>query len=163
MTIIKPVSASTETAPPRRDCSRRCRCHAAALGRRARAADPIVFGWVGPLSPPGGYAEGTNMKYAAQMAVDEINAQGGLLGRPRADGIRRHARHARRRPLRRRAADTQNKVVAIIGEFHSGVALAEMEVVHKYGIPFMFCDVWSNDDHRQGLSRSIPQRTRAWR
>ncbi len=51
------------------------------LGRRARAADPISIGWVGPLSPPGGYAEGTNMKNAAEIAAAEINAQGGILGR----------------------------------------------------------------------------------
>ena len=52
------------------------------LGRRARAADPINIGWVGPLSPPGGYAEGTNMKNAAVLAAEEINAAGGILGRP---------------------------------------------------------------------------------
>src|SRR6266849_3315680 len=51
------------------------------LGRRARAADPITIGWVGPLSPPGGYAEGALMKQAAQLAADEINAKGGVLGR----------------------------------------------------------------------------------
>jgi Periplasmic binding protein len=46
-----------------------------------RAADPIKIGWVGPLSPPGGYAEGALMKQAAQLAADEINAKGGMLGR----------------------------------------------------------------------------------
>ncbi len=38
----------------------------------------------------------------------------------------------------------ENKIVAAFGEFHSPVALAEMEVFHKYGIPFMACDVWSD-------------------
>jgi branched-chain amino acid transport system substrate-binding protein len=52
------------------------------LARRARGAEPISIGWVGPLSPPGGYAEGTNMKNAAEIAAAEINAQGGILGRP---------------------------------------------------------------------------------
>ena len=53
------------------------------IGRRARAAgEPIVIGCVGPLSPPGGYAEGTLMKDAILMAADEINANGGLIGRP---------------------------------------------------------------------------------
>jgi len=46
-----------------------------------RAADPIKVGWVGPLSPPGGYAEGALMKQAAQLAADEINTKGGVLGR----------------------------------------------------------------------------------
>ncbi len=115
------------------------------LGRRARAAgEPIVIGWVGPLSPPGGYAEGILMKGAAQMAADEINAQGGVLGRPLqvvyADtrGMAAEGRTAAERLVQ------ENKIVAAFGEFHSPVALAEMEVFHKYNIPFMACDVWSD-------------------
>lgn len=114
------------------------------LRGQARAADPIVIGWVGPLSPPGGYAEGTNMKNAAVMAADEINAQGGLLGRPveivYADtrGMPAEGRTAAERLVE------ENKIVAAFGEFHSPVALAEIEVFHKYGIPFMACDVWSD-------------------
>ena len=120
------------------------------LRRRVRAADPIVIGWVGPLSPPGGYAEGTNMKNAAELAATEINAQGGVLGRPveivYADtrGMPAEGRTAAERLIQ------QNKVVAVFGEFHSPVALAEMEVYHKYGIPFMACDVWSDQITAKG-------------
>src|SRR5207244_4076930 len=46
------------------------------IGTSARAADPIKVGWVGPLSPPGGYAEGALMKQAAEVAADELNAKG---------------------------------------------------------------------------------------
>ncbi|HEX5327176.1 MAG TPA: ABC transporter substrate-binding protein, partial [Acetobacteraceae bacterium] len=115
------------------------------LGRRAQAAgEPVVLGWVGPLSPPGGYAEGILMKDAAEMAVAEINAQGGVLGRPLkvvyADtrGMPAEGRTAAERLVQ------ENKVVAVFGEFHSPVALAGMEVYHKYGVPFMACDVWSD-------------------
>src|SRR2546422_2654361 len=38
------------------------------IGTIAKAADPIKVGWVGPLSPPGGYAEGALMKQAAEIA-----------------------------------------------------------------------------------------------
>ncbi len=130
-----------------------------ALGRRARAADapagtpkgaPIVIGWVGPLSPPGGYAEGILMKNAAQMAVDEINAEGGLLGRP----VQIVFADTRGQPAEGRAAAErlvqENKIVAAFGEFHSPVALAEMEVFHRYGIPFMACDVWSDQVTAKG-------------
>jgi branched-chain amino acid transport system substrate-binding protein len=114
-----------------------------AIGR-ARAADPIVLGWVGPLSPPGGYAEGTNMKNAAAIALEEINAQGGVLGRP----VKIVYEDTRGMPAEGRTAaerlTQQEGAVACFGEFHSGVALAEMEVFHKYGIPFMACDVWSD-------------------
>jgi branched-chain amino acid transport system substrate-binding protein len=120
------------------------------LGRRASAAEPIMIGWVGPLSPPGGYAEGTNMKNAAVLAAEEINAAGGILGRKveisYADtrGMPAEGRTAAERLI------TQNKVVAVFGEFHSPVALAEMEVYHKYGIPFMACDVWSDEITAKG-------------
>ena len=120
------------------------------LGRRAAAADPISIGWVGPLSPPGGYAEGTNMKNAAEIAATEINEQGGILGRPveiaYADtrGMPAEGRTAAERLVQ------QNKAVAVFGEFHSPVALAEMEVFHKYGTPFMACDVWSDQITAKG-------------
>src|ERR1051326_4197390 len=50
--------------------------------RAGSAAEPIKIGEVGPLSPPGGYEDGKLMLDAAQMAVDEINKAGGVLGRP---------------------------------------------------------------------------------
>ena len=93
-----------------------------------RAADPIKIGWVGPLSPPGGYAEGTLMKQAAQLAADEINAKGGVLGRQ----IQVVFADTRGKPEEGTAAAerliSQEKVVAITGEFHSSVFLAEMRL-----------------------------------
>lgn len=114
------------------------------LGNSARAAEPIKVGWVGPLSPPGGYAEGLLMKYGSGMAADAINAQGGVLGRP----LELIYQDTRGMPAEGTAAAerliVEDKVVALLGEFHSAVALAEMEVVHKYNVPFMACDVWSD-------------------
>jgi branched-chain amino acid transport system substrate-binding protein len=108
-----------------------------------RAADPIKVGWVGPLSPPGGYAEGTLMKQAAQLAADEINAKGGVLGRQ----VQVVFADTRGKPEEGTAAAerliSQEKVVAITGEFHSSVFLAEMEVAHKAGIPIIAVDVWA--------------------
>ena len=115
------------------------------LGRRSWAAtEPVRFGWVGPLSPPGGYAEGILMKDAAVMAAAAINGQGGILGRP----VEIVYADTRGMPAEGVAAAerlvVEDKVIAVFGEFHSSVALAEMEVFHKYGIPFMACDVWSD-------------------
>jgi branched-chain amino acid transport system substrate-binding protein len=113
------------------------------LGTPARAADPIKVGWVGPLSPPGGYAEGALMKQAAEIAAEEINAKGGVLGRP----IQVIVQDTRGKPEEGTAAAerliSQDKVVAITGEFHSSVFLAEMEVAHKAGIPIIAVDVWA--------------------
>jgi branched-chain amino acid transport system substrate-binding protein len=150
MSIRKPTSPSSILR--RRDVLTAAGAAAALplIGRRARAADPIKLGWVGPLSPPGGYAEGTNMKRAAEMAVAEINAQGGLLGRPVEmifTDTRGQAAEGRSGAERLCA---QEKVVAATGEFHSSVAIAEMDVFHKYGVPIMFCDVWSTDITAKG-------------
>src|SRR5205823_668187 len=113
------------------------------IGTSARAADPIKVGWVGPLSPPGGYAEGALMKQAAEIAADELNAKGGVLGRP----IQVIFVDTRGKPEEGTAAAerliSQEKVVAITGEFHSSVFLAEMEVAHKAGIPIIAVDVWA--------------------
>src|SRR5262249_5126368 len=112
-------------------------------GMPARAADPIKVGWVGPLSPPGGYAEGALMKQAAELAAEGLNAQGGVLGRP----IQVIFADTRGKPEEGTAAAerliSQEKVVAITGEFHSSVFLAEMEVAHKAGIPIIAVDVWA--------------------
>ena len=108
------------------------------------AAEPIKIGEVGPLSPPGGFEDGKLMLDAAKLAEEEINAAGGVLGRP----IKVIEADTRGKPEEGTAAAerliTQEKVVAIFGEFHSGVFLAEMEVAHKNGIPIMAVDVWAN-------------------
>src|SRR5215472_8967644 len=109
----------------------------------AQAQDTIKVGWVGPLSPPGGYAEGALMKQAAEMAAEEINAKGGLLGKK----IQVVFQDTRGQPEEGTAAAerliSQEKVIAITGEFHSSVFLAEMEVAHKAGIPIIGVDVWA--------------------
>ncbi len=108
------------------------------------AAEPIKLGEVGPLSPPGGYADGQLMKDAAILATDEINAKGGVLGRR----IEVSYQDTRGMPEEGTAAaerlTAQEHVVGVFGEFHSSVFLAEMEVVHKAGIPIIAVDVWAN-------------------
>src|SRR2546428_810610 len=113
------------------------------IGTTAKAADPIKVGWVGPLSPPGGYAEGALLKQAAEIAAERLNARGGWLGR----AIQVVFADTRGKPEEGTAAAerliSQEKVVAITGEFHSSVFLAEMEVAHKAGIPIIAVDVWA--------------------
>jgi branched-chain amino acid transport system substrate-binding protein len=108
------------------------------------AAEPVKIGEVGPLSPPGGYADGQLMKDAAVLAADEINAKGGVLGRPLAVSYQ----DTRGLPEEGTAAaerlTSQEHVSAIFGEFHSSVFLAEMEVAHKTGTPIIAVDVWAN-------------------
>ncbi len=141
-------------ALPRRDVLALASAGAAAtlpvFGRPARAAEPVKLGWVGPLSPPGGYAEGLLMKYASAMAADDINKQGGVLGRPIEILYQDTRGMAAEGTAAAERLCVQDKVAAIFGEFHSSVALAEMEVVHKYNVPFLACDVWSQEVTAKG-------------
>src|SRR5262249_61685246 len=52
------------------------------IGTTAKAADPIKVGWVGPLSPPGGCAEGALIKQAAEIAAGGTNLRAGGRRRP---------------------------------------------------------------------------------
>ncbi|HET7411677.1 MAG TPA: ABC transporter substrate-binding protein [Pararhizobium sp.] len=110
----------------------------------ASAADPIAIGWVGPLSPPGNYSGGQEMQWAVQLEVDQINKAGGVLGRP----LKVTYEDTKGQPAEGSAAAvrliTKDKVSAIIGEFHSSVALAEIDEAHKYHVPWVGTDVWSD-------------------
>src|SRR5690348_3423489 len=91
------------------------------------AAEPIKIGEVGPLSPPGGFEDGKLMLDAALMAQDEINAAGGVLGRP----IKIVEADTRGKPEEGTAAaerlTAQEHVGGVFGECQSGVLRDEME------------------------------------
>jgi branched-chain amino acid transport system substrate-binding protein len=109
----------------------------------AAADDVIVIGGVGPLSQPGDIAGGAELKWAMEQAVADINAKGGVLGRK----------------LKLEFEDTQNKpdvcaamagrlvedkVVAVVGEFHSGCALAQIPTYNKAGMPAVFAETYND-------------------
>lgn len=111
----------------------------------APEADTILIGGFGPLSAPGSYQGGTEMRQAAELAVDEVNDAGGVLGKEvelifgDTEGLPERGTAVTERLI------TQNNVVGLVGEYHSGVALTEMEVAHKYGVPVVFAEPWSDD------------------
>jgi branched-chain amino acid transport system substrate-binding protein len=116
----------------------------ALFSSNAFAAKPIRLGWVGPLSPPGNFTSGQEVKWAVELFVDQINAAGGINGRP----LKVFYEDTKGQPAEGSAAAvrliTKDHVAAIFGEFHSSVALAEIDVAHKYGVPFVGTDVWSD-------------------
>jgi branched-chain amino acid transport system substrate-binding protein len=108
-------------------------------------ADTIRIGGVGPLSSPGSVVGGIAMQFAMNLAVQDINAEGGVLGKPLelifadTEGLPERGAAVAERLI------TENNAVAITGEYHSAVGLAEMEVCHEYGIPCLFSETWSDD------------------
>jgi ABC-type branched-subunit amino acid transport system substrate-binding protein len=107
--------------------------------------DTILIGAVGPLSAPGSFQAGTEMRNATEMAVDEINEAGGVLGKQvelifgDTEGLPERGTAVVERLI------TQNNVVALTGEYHSGVGLTEIEVAHKYGVPFVQAETWADE------------------
>jgi branched-chain amino acid transport system substrate-binding protein len=105
----------------------------------------IKIGAVTPLSPPGGVENGRVMQQAMELAIAELNAGGGLLGQKvelvmvDTAGLPEKGTAAMERLI------TKDKVVAVAGENHSSVALAEIEVAHRYGVPLVVCEAWSDD------------------
>jgi branched-chain amino acid transport system substrate-binding protein len=110
----------------------------------ALAAEPIALGWVGPLSAPGNFSGGQEMQWAVQLEVEQINAAGGVLGRQ----LKLIYEDTKGQPAEGSAAAvrliTRDNVAAIIGEFHSSVALAETDIAHKNGVAWVGTDVWAD-------------------
>jgi branched-chain amino acid transport system substrate-binding protein len=110
----------------------------------AAEAATIRIGGIGPLSSPGDVVGGIAMQYAMNLAVQDINAQGGVLGKKvelvfaDTEGLPERGSAVAERLI------NNDKVVAITGEYHSAVGLAVLEVAHKYGIPVVFAETWSD-------------------
>ena len=99
------------------------------------AAQPVRLGLIGPFTGPSADF-GTPMQNGVRMAVDEINAVGGYLGRPLELVIRDDM--ARPEVGRQRAEElVADKVVATVGFCNTGVAQASLEVFQQARVPLI--------------------------
>ena len=111
----------------------------------AEAMEPILIGATGPLSAPGSVGGGIAMQFTAELAVDEINAAGGIMGRPielifvDTQGLPERGTAVAERLIE------EDGVVAIVGEYHSAVGLTMIEVCHERHIPCVFSETWNDD------------------
>ncbi len=102
----------------------------------ATAAETIKIGWIGPLSGWGA-AGGTAIMRGAQLAIDHVNAKGGIDGRP----LELITRDSEAKPAvainaARELIDREN-VLALIGKYDSSSAKALNPVLHEAGVPMM--------------------------
>src|SRR5690606_683626 len=98
-------------------------------------ANPCI-GNSGPVTGPAAFG-GKAIKMGAEMAIEEINANGGVLGKklkfiqyddvgapPRGvDNVRRIA--------------LQDNCIAMLGGYHSTVALAQRDPIHETKMPYI--------------------------
>lgn len=80
---------------------------------------------------------GEAIKAGALIAMAEINASGGVLGRSLALEIRDHRRNPARGVVNVQDLAGREDVVAILGGKHTPVVLAELETIHEHGIPYL--------------------------
>jgi ABC-type branched-subunit amino acid transport system substrate-binding protein len=123
---------------------------AASLAASAAAQEPIAIGISIAQSPPGSVVQGVQVKDGVEIMKDLINAKGGVLGRQ----IKLVYEDNQGVPEKGRAATekliTRDKVVAVTGGHQSSVCLAEIEVAHRYEVPYVNTNCWSDDIRKKG-------------
>jgi len=107
----------------------------------AQAADPIKIGHVAALS--GGSAQsGEAITRGLGVAIDEINAKGGLLGGRKLELVQRDDESAPPKGLTAaRELASREKVAIIFGGIDSPVALAMVPILNREKVPHMA--VWA--------------------
>src|SRR5262245_31943698 len=109
----------------------------AALGLAQAQQEPIVFGVITPLSPPGETALGQLAKRGAEIGAEYINEKGGVLGRKVALSIHDSAGKNEQAVAAYRRLVSSDKAVAVFGFIHSGANIAVNEVAKEMGVPSM--------------------------
>lgn len=106
--------------------------------------EPIKIGGLAPLSAPGAVVGGEAMRAAMMIAADELNAKGGVLGRPvelivvDTEGLPERGTAVMERLI------NQDGVVGVGGGYHSSVCVAAKEVARDNGIPVVFAEPWND-------------------
>lgn len=110
----------------------------------ASEGDTILLGALAPLSAPGTVVGGEAMVDAMRIAEEELNASGGILGRPveliieDSEGLPERGTAAMEKLI------SQDGVVAVGGGYHSSVGVASKEVAADNGIPVVFAETWND-------------------
>jgi branched-chain amino acid transport system substrate-binding protein len=94
------------------------------IGNSAATTGPAAFG-------------GQSIKMGAETAIDEINAKGGVLGKQLSLVQYDDAGAPPRGVDNTRRIALADKCIAILGGYHSTVAVAQSEPVNEIGIPYV--------------------------
>ena len=109
---------------------------ATVLAAPAFAQAPIKIGVLTPLSPPGDAAAGQFIVRGAKMGAEEVNAQGGILGGRKIELVMEDdAGTPEKGVAGLRKLASQDKVVAVIGQFHSSVMEATQDLAEQLKVP----------------------------
>ncbi|MFQ5785095.1 MAG: ABC transporter substrate-binding protein, partial [Alphaproteobacteria bacterium] len=109
------------------------------------AAETIKIGGIAPLSPPGGVQTGESLRDGMKVAVAELNAAGGLLGKQVELIIEDTSGVPEKGVAAFERLASKEKVAAVTGSAHSAVCAAVGPVAHKHGLPFIAGECWSDN------------------
>ena len=124
----------------------------------------ILIGGMGPLSAPGFISAGKDLRAGMTLAVDRLNAGGGVLGRRLALAFEDSAG----RPDEGVAAMARlvaRGVCVLAGEFHSVVADAMVVPIDRTGIPFVCASATLDTITTRrlpGVFRLSPAQSHSW-
>jgi branched-chain amino acid transport system substrate-binding protein len=107
------------------------------LASPAAAAEPVKIGVITPLSPPGDPAAGQLISRGAKFGAKYVNEElkGVLGGRQIELVIEDDSGTPEKGVAAFRKLATKDKVIAVIGQYHSSVCTALVDVGAEYGIP----------------------------
>jgi ABC-type branched-subunit amino acid transport system substrate-binding protein len=126
---------------------------------------PIQIGALAPLTPPGWTEAGRHLVAGLQLAAAEVNARGGIAGRP----LELLIRDTAATPDRATAAVDELAglgVAALAGEYHSVVARAAAARAEALGLPFLCSSAVLDgltDEPANGVARLAPAQSHGWR
>jgi branched-chain amino acid transport system substrate-binding protein len=103
---------------------------------QAQTKDPIKVGLIQPLSGPIA-AAGSYITNAAKIAVERINAKGGVLGRPLELVIEDNKSDPAETRNAAEKLIVRDKVPIIIGAWGSSMTLAMMPLAAQHGVPIL--------------------------
>lgn len=110
-----------------------------------RTEEEIVIGSLYPLSNPSMMANGFAMQAATNLAVADVNKQGGIDGKPLRIVVYDTGSNPTQAALFAERMITLDCVVAIVGIFHSDVALAVKDMAVQYHVPVLFADPYADE------------------
>ncbi|HTE81201.1 MAG TPA: ABC transporter substrate-binding protein [Reyranella sp.] len=108
-------------------------------------AQDIGIGLIIPLSAPGDATGGQLIRRGAEIGIEMINAQGGVLGKKMQLFVQDSQGKPEAGVAAYRRLVSENKVVAVPGFFHSSVAIAVNEVAKDMGVPTLAVQASASD------------------
>jgi branched-chain amino acid transport system substrate-binding protein len=141
----------------------------AGLATPALAQKPVKLGVLTPLSPPGDPVAGQLILRGARLAVEDLNARGGVLGGRKVElVIEDDSGSPEKGAAGFRKLALQDQVAAVIGQFRSSVMSAAQPLAEQLKVPIFATQATARGITEQHLTYTFrtclidPDRAQVW-